>query len=36
MVQHDASVLALPADDPALQALLEPDRAGAVRLAKLL
>ncbi len=36
MVQHDGSVLALPAFEPALQALLEPGRAAAVRLAKLL
>ncbi len=36
MVQYDASVLALPAYDTALQALLGADRAGAVHLAKLL
>jgi ATPase subunit of ABC transporter with duplicated ATPase domains len=34
MVRHDGSVLALPDYDSAEQALLDPDRAGAVRLAK--
>jgi len=36
MVQHDGSVLALPAYDVALQALLDPGQAATVRLAKVL
>ncbi len=36
MVRHDGSVLALPAYDAALEALLEPERADEVRLAKAL
>jgi len=34
MVLHDGSVLAFPAYEPALEALLEPERATQVRLAK--
>jgi ATPase subunit of ABC transporter with duplicated ATPase domains len=34
MVLHDGTVLALPTYEPALQALLEPERATEVRLAK--
>jgi ATPase subunit of ABC transporter with duplicated ATPase domains len=34
MVLHDGTVLALPAYEPALEALLDPDRATTVRLAK--
>jgi ATPase subunit of ABC transporter with duplicated ATPase domains len=34
MVLHDGSVLALPTYEPALEALLEPERAAEVRLAK--
>ncbi len=36
MVQHDGSVLALPAYDVALEALLDPGQAATVRLAKVL
>ncbi len=36
MVGHDGSVLALPEYDAALEALLDPERAGDVRLAKAL
>jgi ATPase subunit of ABC transporter with duplicated ATPase domains len=36
MIRHDGSVLALPAYDVALEALLDPERAGEVRLAKAL
>jgi len=36
MVLHDGTVLALPEYGPALEALLEPDRAAEVRLAKTL
>ena len=36
MVLHDGAVLALPSYDSALEALIEPDRAGEVRLAKVL
>jgi ATPase subunit of ABC transporter with duplicated ATPase domains len=36
MICHDGSVLALPDYDTALQALLEPERAASVRLAKVL
>jgi hypothetical protein len=36
MVQHDGTVLALPAYEPALEALMAPGRAAEVRLAKAL
>jgi ATPase subunit of ABC transporter with duplicated ATPase domains len=36
MVLHDGAVLALPSYDAALEALIEPQRAGDVRLAKVL
>jgi ATPase subunit of ABC transporter with duplicated ATPase domains len=36
MIQHDGTVLALPAYDVALEALLDPERAASVRLAKAL
>jgi ATPase subunit of ABC transporter with duplicated ATPase domains len=36
MVRHDGTVLALPGYAPALEALLDPDRADGVRLAKAL
>ena len=36
MVGHDGAVLALPAYEPALEALLDPERAAQVRLAKAL
>jgi ATPase subunit of ABC transporter with duplicated ATPase domains len=36
MVLHDGLVLALPSYESALEALLDPDRAGEVRLAKVL
>jgi len=34
MVLHDGTVLAFPSYEPALEALLEPERASEVRLAK--
>ena len=36
MVLHDGTVLALPEYEPALEALLAPERAAGVRLAKVL
>jgi ATPase subunit of ABC transporter with duplicated ATPase domains len=36
MVLHDGTVLSLPSYDAALEALIDPDRAGEVRLAKVL
>jgi hypothetical protein len=36
MVLHDGTVLALPAYDAALEALIDPDRAPEVRLVKVL
>jgi ATPase subunit of ABC transporter with duplicated ATPase domains len=36
MVLHDGTVLSLPSYDAALEALLDPERAGDVRLAKVL
>ena len=36
MVLHDGSVLSLPSYDAALEALLDPQKAGEVRLAKVL
>ena len=36
MLLHDGTVLSLPSYDTALEALVEPDRAGEVRLAKVL
>ena len=36
MVLHDGAVLSLPSYDSALEALIDPDRAGEVRLAKVL
>ena len=36
MIQHDGTVLALPDYDVALEALLDPERAATVRLAKIL
>jgi ATPase subunit of ABC transporter with duplicated ATPase domains len=36
MVLHDGAVLSFPSYDSALEALLDPDRAGDVRLAKAL